>query len=78
MDQTRAGARAVIFEDWKALQKNDTALGEAAAFAETLARNPALYVPLRRVDPPAIARSRSTAARTTWKRTGWNRLTRSS
>ena len=45
------GARAVIFEDWKALQKNDTALGEAAAFAETLARNPALYVPLRRVEP---------------------------
>jgi hypothetical protein len=45
-----SGARAVIFEDWKALQKNDTALGEAAAFAETLARNPALYVPLRRVE----------------------------
>jgi hypothetical protein len=44
------GARAVIFEDWNALQKNDTALGEAAAFAETLARNPALYVPLRRVE----------------------------
>jgi hypothetical protein len=46
-----SGARAVIFEDWKALQKNDNALGEAAAFAETLARNPALYVPLRTVDP---------------------------
>ena len=43
------GARAVIFEDWKALLKNDSALAEAAAFAETLARNPALYVPLRRV-----------------------------
>jgi hypothetical protein len=45
------GARVVIFDDWKALQKNDTALGEAAAFAETLARNPALYVPLRRIEP---------------------------
>ena len=45
-----SGARAVIFEDWNALQENDTALGEAAAFAETLARNPALYVPLRRVE----------------------------
>ena len=44
------GARAVIFDDWNALQKNDTALGEAAAFADTLARNTALYVPLRRVD----------------------------
>jgi hypothetical protein len=45
------GARAVIFEDWNALQKNDTALGEAAAFADTLARNAALYVPLRRIEP---------------------------
>jgi hypothetical protein len=45
-----SGARAVIFEDWQALQKNDSALGEAAAFAETLARNAALYVPLRRVE----------------------------
>lgn len=45
------GARAVIFDDWRALQKNDAALGEAGAFAETLARNPALYVPLRRVEP---------------------------
>src|SRR5262245_56634534 len=45
-----SGARAVIFEDWKALQKNDAALGEAAAFAETLARNPMLYVPLRPVE----------------------------
>jgi hypothetical protein len=45
------GARVVMFDDWKALQKNDTALGEAAAFAETLARNPALYAPLRRVEP---------------------------
>ena len=44
------GARAVIFEDWNTLQKNDTALGEATAFADTLARNPALYVPLRRVE----------------------------
>ena len=46
-----AGARAVIFDDWKALQNNDGALAEAAAFAETLARNPVLYAPLRRVDP---------------------------
>ena len=45
------GARAVIFEDWNALQKNDTALGEAAAFADTLARNAALYVPLRKIEP---------------------------
>jgi hypothetical protein len=45
------GARAVIFDDWKALQNNDGALAEAAAFAETLARNPVLYAPLRRVDP---------------------------
>ena len=44
------GARAVIFEDWNTLQKNDTALGAAAAFADTLARNAALYVPLRRVE----------------------------
>jgi hypothetical protein len=44
------GARAVIFEDWNALQRNDGALGEAAAFAETLGRNPALYVPLRRAE----------------------------
>jgi hypothetical protein len=44
------GARAVIFDDWKALQNNDGALAEAAAFAETLARNPVLYAPLRRVD----------------------------
>jgi len=46
-----SGARAVIFEDWNALQKNDTALGEAAAFADTLARNAALYVPLRKIEP---------------------------
>jgi hypothetical protein len=45
------GARAVIFDDWKTLQTNDGALAEAAAFAETLARNPVLYAPLRRVDP---------------------------
>jgi hypothetical protein len=45
------GARAVIFDDWKALQNNDGALAEAAAFAETLARNPVLYAPLRRVEP---------------------------
>jgi len=45
------GARAVIFDDWKALQNNDGALAEAAAFAETLARNPVLYAPLRRVAP---------------------------
>jgi hypothetical protein len=44
------GARAIIFEDWNSLQKNDTALGEATAFADTLARNAALYVPLRRVE----------------------------
>jgi hypothetical protein len=44
------GARALIFDDWKALQNNDGALTEAAAFAETLARNPLLYAPLRRVD----------------------------
>jgi len=44
------GARAVIFDDWKALQNNDGALAEAAAFADTLARNPVLYAPLRRVD----------------------------
>jgi hypothetical protein len=45
-----SGARAVIFDNWQALEKNDAALGEAATFAETLARNPALYVPLRRVE----------------------------
>jgi len=45
-----AGARAVIFDNWRALQKNDGALAEAAAFAETLARNPALYVPLHPVE----------------------------
>jgi len=44
------GARAVIFDDWKALQNNDGALAEAAAFAEALARNPVLYAPLRHVD----------------------------
>jgi hypothetical protein len=43
-------ATCVMFHDWKSLQQNDAALAEAAAFAETLARNPALYAPLRRVD----------------------------
>jgi hypothetical protein len=41
------GKRAVIFDDWQALQENEGALAEAAAFAESLARNPALYAPLR-------------------------------
>lgn len=44
------GAAAVIFDDWKTLRQNDGALAEAAAFAETLALNPALYTPLRPVD----------------------------
>src|SRR5688572_14346274 len=43
------GRRAVIFDDWQALQQNEGALAEAAAFAESLARNPALYAPLVRV-----------------------------
>jgi hypothetical protein len=45
-----SGDKGVIFEDWNALQGNDAAFAEAAAFAETLARNPALYAPLRRID----------------------------
>lgn len=44
------GKRAVIFDDWQALQQNEGALAEAAAFAESLARNPALYAPLVRVE----------------------------
>ena len=44
------GKRVVIFDDWQALQQNEGALAEAAAFAESLARNPALYAPLRRVE----------------------------
>ncbi len=43
-------AMCVMFHDWNSLQQNDAALAEAAAFAETVARNPALYTPLRRVD----------------------------
>ena len=45
-----SGKRAVIFDDWQALQQNEGALAEAAAFAESLARNPALYAPLRQVE----------------------------
>jgi hypothetical protein len=45
-----SGATAVIFDDWKTLRQNDGALAEAAAFADTLALNPALYAPLRRVE----------------------------
>ena len=45
-----SGARAVVFDNWQALRKNDGALAEAAAFAETLWRNPALYAPLRRAE----------------------------
>ena len=44
------GARGILFDDWQRLQKNDGALIEAAAFAESLTRNGALYAPLRRVE----------------------------
>jgi hypothetical protein len=44
-----AAASGVIFDDWHSLQRNEGALAEAAAFADSLARNPALYAPLRRV-----------------------------
>ena len=44
------GARAVIFDDWEALQLSEPALAEAAAFADAIARNPELYVPLRPAD----------------------------
>ena len=45
-----SGARGVVFEDWAGLQQNSAAFAEAAAFAETIARNMALYAPLRRVE----------------------------
>ena len=41
----------MIFDDWSVLQQNSAALAEAAAFAETITRNMALYAPLRPVDP---------------------------
>jgi hypothetical protein len=45
-----AGTRGVIFDDWAGLQQNAAAFDEAAAFAETITRNMALYAPLRRVE----------------------------
>ena len=45
-----SGARGVIFDDWAELQQNAAAFAEASAFAETIARNMALYAPLRRVE----------------------------
>jgi hypothetical protein len=46
-----AGALGVIFDDWKGLQQNESALTGASAFADALALNPALYAPLRPVEP---------------------------
>lgn len=48
--QIARGARAVIFEDWNGLQRDDRALADAATFAEAITRNPELYVPLRPAD----------------------------
>jgi hypothetical protein len=45
-----AGTLGVIFDDWTALQQNEGALTAAAAFADVLALNPALYAPLRPVE----------------------------
>jgi hypothetical protein len=41
------GARGIIFGDWAALQRNTEALTAATAFADEIARNAALYAPLR-------------------------------
>ena len=41
------GARRIVFDDWTRLQTNTDALTAAAEFAEHMARNAALYVPLR-------------------------------
>jgi hypothetical protein len=43
------GDRGVIFADWAALLGNPDALAAAAEFAEAIARNAALYAPLRPV-----------------------------
>jgi hypothetical protein len=43
------GNRGVIFADWAALLDNPDALAAAAEFAEAIARNAALYAPLRPV-----------------------------
>jgi hypothetical protein len=48
--QIARGARAVIFEDWTGLQRDDRALADAATFADAITRNPELYVPLRPAD----------------------------
>jgi hypothetical protein len=41
------GARGIVFDDWTVLARNADALAEAAAFAEAVTRNAALYAPLR-------------------------------
>ncbi len=41
------GARAILFDDWSELQRNAESLAAAAAFAEAITRNAALYAPLR-------------------------------
>ena len=48
--QFASGLSCVIFDDWRRLQQNDAALGEAATFADMLARNPALYTSLQKVE----------------------------
>lgn len=44
------GARGIIFDDWVTMQGDEPMLAEAAAFADAIARNPELYVPLRPAD----------------------------
>jgi len=46
-----AGGRRIIFDDWTTLQTNTDALTAAAAFADHVARNAALYAPLRPREP---------------------------
>lgn len=41
------GARRIVFDDWTRLQDNTDALTAAAEFADHMARNAALYAPLR-------------------------------
>jgi hypothetical protein len=41
-----SGRRGVLFDDWSALRASPEALGAAAAFADTVLRNAALFAPL--------------------------------
>jgi hypothetical protein len=50
------GARAVIFSDWSLLRANPPALEAAAAFADNVTRNAALFAPLLPHTGPPLVR----------------------